>query len=93
MIWLSSGIIVGFFSGLTLRWTVRHLRPEASLIGVPLVAAGALLRLGLATLLLVFAAQHGMTSGLLAFAGLWLSRWIFVLVTWSRSQAAGLQRS
>ena len=93
MIWLSSGIVIGLLNGLTLRWTVRRLQPESSFIGVPLVAAGALLRLGLATALLVFAAQQGMASGLLAFAGLWLARWMFILGTMSRSQRLDIGRS
>jgi hypothetical protein len=93
MIWLSSGILVGIAGGLTLRWTVHQLHPDTSLIGVPLMAAGVLLRLGLATALLVFAAQQGMASGLLAFVGLWLARWVFILGTISRSQRLDLGRS
>ena len=93
MIWLSSGILIGIAGGLTLRWTVHRLHPDTSPIGVPLVAAGALLRLGLATALLVVAALQGMASGLLAFAGLWLARWMFILGTMSRSQRLDIGRS
>jgi hypothetical protein len=93
MIWLSGGIIIGILNGLTLRWTVSRLRPNSSLIGVPLVAAGSVLRLGLATVLLALAAQHGMASGLLAFAGLWLARWVVILAILSSSQTAEVRRS
>ena len=93
MIWLSGGILIGILNGATLRWTVHRLHPDTSLVGVPLVAAGSLLRLGLATALLVFAAQYGIASGLLAFAGLWLARWMFILDTMSRNRLLEPKRS
>jgi hypothetical protein len=88
MLWLSAGLTIGTLNGLTLRWTVSRLHPETSLIGVPLVALGGLLRLGLATALLLLASQHGMMSCLLSFAGLWLARWIVILFTLFPGQAS-----
>ena len=88
MLWLFAGLTIGLLNGLTLRWTVGHLRPDTALIGVPLVALGGLLRLGLATALLILASQHGMIPCLLSFAGLWLARWMVILFTLSPRQAS-----
>ncbi len=93
MIWFVIGIIIGTLNGLTLRWTVGRLRPETSLAGAPLVALGFLLRMGLATTLLILASQHGIVPALLAFIGLWLARWIVILVTVSPHLLAKLRRS
>lgn len=93
MMWLLIGIATGILNGLMLRWTVGRLRPETSLVGVPLVAFGFLLRMGLATALLVLASQRGMTTCLLSFAGLWLARWATILVTAFPHLFVQLQRS
>ena len=82
-LWLPIGILIGVFNGLTLRWTVNRLWPDTSLANVSLVALGFLLRLALATGLLVVVFQHGIVPGLLAFAGLWLARWVVIFVTLS----------
>jgi hypothetical protein len=74
-VWLLLGGAVGALNGLTLRWTVNRLRPEAALAGVPLMMAGFLLRLVLAAALLVLASRRGVAPGLLACTGLWLARW------------------
>ena len=83
--WLFAGAAVGVLNGLTLRWTVARLRPDMVLRSVALVVGGMFLRWGLAAVLLVAAllpdtvspdtVSGGSVPGLLAFAGLWLSRW------------------
>jgi hypothetical protein len=88
MLWLSAGLTIGILNGLTLRWTVSRLRPDTALVGVPLVTLGGLLRLGLATALLIFASQHGIMGCLLSFAGLWLARWIVILFTLPHHQVS-----
>jgi hypothetical protein len=93
MIWFMIGIAIGVLNGLTLRWTVGRLRSETSLTGVPLVAFGFLLRMGLNTALLILASQRGMTTCLLSFTGLWLARWTIILVTASPHLFVQLQRS
>jgi hypothetical protein len=84
-LWLLAGSAVGVLNGLTLLWTVARLRPEAALGALTGVAMGALVRLALVAALLVAALQRGIVPGLLAFAGLWLSRWS--VLCWSRSQS------
>ena len=93
MMWFVIGVATGILNGLMLRWTVGRLRPKTSLVGVPLVAFGFLLRMGLATALLVLASQRGMTTCLLSFAGLWLARWTTILVTAFPHLFVQLQRS
>ncbi len=86
LFWLPIGIIVGILNDLTLRWTVGRLRSGPLLTRVPLVVAGFVFRMGSATALLILASQQGLALGLLAFAGLWLARWIAILVTLSPRQ-------
>lgn len=83
LLWLPIGITAGILNGLTLRWTVDRLRPDAVLIGAPLIAMGFVLRLGLSAGLLATALQRGIVPGLLACAGLWLARWLVVYVALS----------
>jgi hypothetical protein len=87
MLWLFAGLIIGMLNSLMLRWTVDRLRSGPLALGVPLVAAGFVLRLGGAAALLVLASRQGLAPGLLAFAGLWLARWIVILVIWSPRRA------
>jgi hypothetical protein len=81
MLWLLAGLTIGTLNGLTLRWTVNRLRPDAALTSVPLVVLGFLMRLGFAAGLLVIALQRDIGLGLLAFAGLWLARWVTIYIT------------
>ena len=74
-LWLFAGGAVGALNGLTLWWMVGCLRPDVPRSAVAWVLAGALLRWGLAVGLLVAALQRGILPALLAFTGLWLSRW------------------
>ncbi|MDY6875350.1 MAG: hypothetical protein SWK90_03980 [Chloroflexota bacterium] len=75
ILWLFTGLAVGALNGLSLQRTVARLQPSAPGHGVIWVLGGTLLRLGLATVLLIAALQHGIVPALLAFAGLWLARW------------------
>ncbi|MBN1811591.1 MAG: hypothetical protein JXA14_07130 [Anaerolineae bacterium] len=93
MLWLSTGLTIGILNGLTLRRTINLLRPETSLASVPLMALGFLLRMGFVTALLVFASQHGLVPGLLACTGLWLARWITMIITLSPRPLARFRRS
>ena len=75
VVWLFAGGLVGLLSAVSLRWTVARLHPGASWRAVILTAGGALLRWCLAAGLLIAALQRGIAPTLLAFAGLWLTRW------------------
>jgi hypothetical protein len=83
--WLFTGGSVGLLNGLSLRWTVARLRPAVPGRAVVWALGGALLRWGLAAVLLVIALQDGVMPGLLAFAGLRLARW--GIVCWLNSHA------
>ena len=72
---LLGGSAIGTLSGLTIGWTVARIGTRAPGRAVFWTVAGALLRWGLATGLLLGALQRGLTPVLLAFAGLWLGRW------------------
>ena len=73
--WLFIGGAIGMLNGLSLRWTVARLHPDAPTHAAVLTMGGAMLRWVLTAGLLIAALQHGIKSGLLAFAGLWLVRW------------------
>ena len=73
--WLFIGGATGVLSGLSLWWTVARLHPDASSGAAVLTMGGAMLRWVLTAGLLIAALQHGIKSGLLAFAGLCLARW------------------
>ena len=73
-----AGGAAGTLNGLSLRWTVVHLHPTASIRAVAWILVGAALRWLLSAGVLLGALQHDITSALLAFAGLYLARWATV---------------
>lgn len=56
-------------------WTVNQMRPEALASAAAWIQMGFLGRLALSAVLLVVALQQGIVPGLLAGAGLLVSRW------------------
>lgn len=84
VLWLLAGGAVGAVNGLTRWWTVGRLRPGAPSHALSLVLGGALLRWALVAALLALALQRGIGPALLAFVGLWLSRWGTVI--WFNAQ-------
>jgi len=78
VLWLFAGGAVGVLSGLILRRTVARLQPTAPCHAVAWTLASTLLRWGLAAGLLIAALQRGIVPGLMAFAGLWLARWVTI---------------
>jgi len=75
-LWLLAGGIVGAANTLTCWWTVSQLRGGMRVNPLSLVWGGFILRLALVTGLLSLGLSRGILPGLLAFAGLWLARWI-----------------
>ena len=74
LVWLLVGGAIGFLEAVTMWWTVARLRPGAPQRVVIWVVGGIVVRWGLDAGLLAVALQQGIVPGLLAFAGLWLSR-------------------
>jgi hypothetical protein len=70
-----AGLIVGAVMLFTQLWTVNHMRPEALASAAAWMLVGVLGRLALVAVLLVAALQRGIVPGLLAGAGLLVSRW------------------
>lgn len=79
--WPFAGGLVGIVNGLT-RWTtISYLSSEAVTRSLVLVVGGMVVRLGFVAGLLIAGLKQGIAAGLLAFAGLWITRWI--IVVWS----------
>lgn len=77
--WVLAGVGVGIVNGLS-RWrTVSHISPTAVAGSLRLALGSMVLRLGLVAGVLIGSLRHGIISGLLAFAGLFITRWIMVL--------------
>lgn len=77
--WVVAGVGVGIVNGLS-RWkTVSLMSTAAVVASLRLALGGMLLRLGLVAGLLVVSLRHDISSGLMAFAGLYVTRWVIVL--------------
>lgn len=79
VVWLVAGALVGWVSILTQVWIVARLCPRTPRQGLWLLIGGMLLRWLLIAGLLSVALRQGIVTGLLAFAGLWLARWLGIL--------------
>lgn len=79
MIWLGIGITGGAINGLTLSRTALALDPAAPARTAAVTVGGILFRLGLSGGLLVVALRQGIVPGLLAFAGMLVARWVWVI--------------
>jgi hypothetical protein len=73
-IWLLMGGLVGVLNGLTRWWTVARLQAEMGNSAVVLTLGGLGIRLALVVALLIGGLRQGIVPGLLAFAGLWITR-------------------
>lgn len=84
-VWLLLGLLAGAVNWTTQRRAVATLTlqagssPETSGRAQRRILTGTLLRLTLSALVLAGAVMNGLFSGLAAFAGLWLARWIGIL--------------
>ena len=82
--WLILGCALGYFQTISQARTVSSLGEETLLRSVVRMLAGATLRLLLAGILLFMALKDGLLSGLLAFSGIFIMRWV-VLIRQNRS--------
>ena len=73
-LWLVAGGLVGLLNSLTRWWTVARFQAEMGNSALLLTLGGLALRLALVTGLLIAGLRQGIVPGLLAFAGLWVSR-------------------
>ncbi len=78
VVWLVAGALVGWVSILTQVWLVARLCPRTPRQGLWLLLGGMLLRWALIAGLLSVALRQGIVAGLLAFAGLWMARWVLI---------------
>lgn len=87
-LWLLGGLLVGALNVASIAGTVGKLCPEegrsssvaSPMAALSLIAVGFVLRLSLSALTLLVALRQSATTGLLAFAGLWLGRWTVLLL-------------
>ena len=78
-VWLGLGLLAGGVNWYSQRRAVTRITTWAAHTAPAWVFAGTLLRLTLAAIVLAGAVMNGLSSGLAAFAGLWLARWIGIL--------------
>lgn len=77
--WLLAGGAVAAVNALMRQKTVAALSPQAVRGSLVLAVSGIFFRLGLIAGLLIVALDQGIVPGLLAFAGLWITRGGIVL--------------
>lgn len=75
-VWLGLGLLAGGVNWYSQRRNVTRMTNVAAHTAPARVLIGTLLRLTLSALVLAGAVMNGLPSGLAAFAGLWLARWI-----------------
>lgn len=79
-LWFLAGAALGFVSLGSQRWSILRLDLVPQAQGLLLVGAGMILRVLLAGGLLLLAVQQGLLPLLLAFGGMWLTRWALLIV-------------
>ncbi|HOU14948.1 MAG TPA: hypothetical protein PKZ84_17710 [Anaerolineae bacterium] len=85
-LWLLVGALAGWLNVASIAGLVARLRPGGDVWAVSALAGGFAVRLGLAALVLSIALRQDALAGLLAFAGMWLARW--VVLFWTRTKGA-----
>lgn len=78
--WFLAGAALGLVSLGTQRWSIGRLDRDDGGRALLLVIGGMMLRLLLAGGLLLLAVLHGLWPLLLAFGGMWLTRWALLIV-------------
>lgn len=83
-VWPFVGGLVGIVNGATRLTTISYLSSETVTRSLVLVLGGMMVRLGFVAALLIAGLKQGIDAGLLAFAGLWVARWVIVI--WSNAR-------
>jgi hypothetical protein len=76
VLWFLAGCAVEVLNVLSRVWSVERISSPAPAVG--LVVGSLLLRLAGTALVLALAFRHSVASGLMAFAGYWICRWIAI---------------
>lgn len=71
------GLVTGLLNAVLIMRFVAQLQPDTRFAQLQ-VLHSALTRLGLTAIVLAFSTRLGGPTGLSAFTGLWLARWLFV---------------
>jgi hypothetical protein len=75
-LWFLAGGAVEVLNTLTRKWSVDRMHSPTP--AVALIFGGLLFRLAGTALILALAFRSSVASGLMAFAGYWLCRWIMI---------------
>jgi len=78
-LWLLAGLLVSVLNVASIARIVGRLQPGGDVRALSSVVSGFVLRMVLIILVLTVALRQSAAAGLLAFAGLWLGRWVVLL--------------
>ncbi len=78
VLWFLVGGAVEALNALTRRWFVERLHSYGPSLAITLFVGGYLFRLVSMAFALLLAFRHSFGSGLTAFAGYWICRWIWI---------------
>lgn len=79
LLWLILGIVVGTLSGIMQWWSVSRLAPNATVMTANGIVLGAFARWTVVAVLFIAALRMGAVPALLAFAGLFVAKWLIIV--------------
>ena len=86
MVWLLIGFLAGLVNIFSIVRDVARLNPATRHRALRITTSGFLFRLALSAVVLTLALRSSAASGLLAFLGLWLARWVAVYLPRSKGR-------
>ena len=78
VVWLLIGVVAGLVNVYLISQTVAKLRPDARYRAMSVTFGGVLVRFGISAAVLSLALRQNAVSGVCAFVGLWVARWITI---------------